>query len=185
VVLLSGAVTRLFGLPASEVAERHVDLGALLGDDAARFQARLEEAPTLETLEAWLAARLAPSRAPAGLDMAIMRLSRGDAVAEVAAAVGRSPRTLRLWFDEAVGPAPATWRAVRRVRRTMDLAAREPDGARLAARAGYADQGHLCREFKAVAGIPLSAWRLHRPGEPSHVREPVADSSKRADRRPR
>lgn len=192
VVLHPGAIPRLFGVRAVETADRHVDLASLLGADAGRLQEQLEEAPGVERVEDWLLARLGATRRPgalgparaglacgltptgAGLGVALAALARGSSVADAARAAGRSPRTLRLWFEEAVGLSPAAWRAVRRVRRAMDLAAVEPDGARLAARAGYADQPHLCHEFKAVVGVPLGVWRRHhRPGEPAHVREPA------------
>jgi len=187
VLLRVGAAPRLLGDAASAFAERHTGLDALWGADAGLLQEALGAAQsgaepsdeaTLALVEAALVARLRPHPTPAGLDVAVARLERGATVAAAARAAGRSPRTLRLWFDEAVGVAPVTWARVRRVQRALRLALGDPDWAGVALAAGYCDQAHLCRDVKEIAGVSPTAWRAAVGAEPNHIPLVVADSSK-------
>lgn len=102
-------------------------------------------------------------------------------MAAAAARVGRTPRALHGWFMAAVGLSPSRWAAVQRVQRALALAANEPDGARLALAAGFADQPHLCRDLRAVCGMTLGVWRAgRRLDAPMHVPLPIG--SRRAPR---
>jgi len=151
-------------------------LEALWGAEARWLQEQLEtadDAAALALVESALVARLRPGASPPGLHRALAALGQGASVAGVAQTVGRSVRTLGGWMDDAVGLSPAAWTRVRRLQRALALAAHEPDGAALAYAAGYYDQPHLCREFKAVVGVTLGAWRAHASGAPNHV--PVWD----------
>ena len=168
-MLCPGAIPRLFGASARELAERHTGLDDLWGPVAARLQARLEESPCLDLVEQVLAEQLRPDRRPAGLVRAHRMLADGASVERAARAVQRTPRALNHWFHDHIGLSPRRWATVRRVRRAMAIAADEPDGLTVALRAGYADHPHLCRDFRAVTGITMGQWRHHRPGEPSHV----------------
>jgi AraC-like DNA-binding protein len=187
VLLRVGAAPRVLGDAASAFAERHTGLDVLWGAEARLLQEALGEAQlgaapsdeaALALVEAALVARLRPSSAPAGLDAAIARLERGGTVESAARAGGRSPRTLRLWFDEAVGIAPVTWARVRRVQRALRLALGEPDWSTVAHAAGYCDQAHLCRDVREITGVTPTTWRAAVGAEPNHIPIPVADSSK-------
>jgi hypothetical protein len=70
----------------------------------------------------------------------------------------RSERQARRRFVVAVGYGPAVYRRVLRFQRAVALAPRAPPLADLAAAAGYADQAHLARECRALAGLPPSAY---------------------------
>lgn len=178
-MLAPGAVPRLFGVSARAVSERHVGLADLWGTGAVELQERLLADPdrALDALEAHLARVLRPDRTPAGLPLVLAALERGLSVEAAARRIGRTPRTLGLWFHDAVGLSASRWSVVRRVRRAMELGAAEADGASLAAAAGYADHAHLCRDFRAVTGLTLTSWRLgHVPGQPSHVPLPIDPS---------
>lgn len=67
-------------------------------------------------------------------------------------------RQLRRRFVAAVGYGPKTFERIARFQRFLRLA-RSPAGrrlglAQLAARAGHADQAHLGREYRRLAGLP-------------------------------
>ncbi|WP_461029927.1 helix-turn-helix domain-containing protein, partial [Streptomyces sparsus] len=56
----------------------------------------------------------------------------------------------------AFGYGPKTLARVLRLERALTLARAGLPFARVAADAGYADQAHLAREVKALAGVPLT-----------------------------
>jgi AraC-like DNA-binding protein len=95
------------------------------------------------------------------------------AVAAAARAAGLSERQLRRRFADAVGYGPATLVRVLRFQRFLHRA-NAPDAAgaplaRLAAEAGYADQAHLARECRRLAGLSpseLLAYGATPAGEP-------------------
>ena len=84
---------------------------------------------------------------------------------QAAAEAGISERTLRRRFAAAVGLSPKTFARVRRLRRACVLSLEA--GARLApvsAEAGYADQSHFIRDFKALTGtLPSGFLRGQTP----------------------
>ncbi|RBY96870.1 AraC family transcriptional regulator [Blastococcus sp. TF02-8] len=85
-------------------------------------------------------------------------------VSEVAARIGWSPRHLEQRFRAETGLAPKeAARVVRfdRARRALAgrvSAGRPADLAGLAAAAGFADQAHLTREWRAFSGLPPTRW---------------------------
>ncbi len=105
--------------------------------------------PTLSTLARAVGARLARRQPPDGLVRA----------AATGAQPGIGDRQLRRRFADAVGYGPKTLQRILRFQRFLALAEREaaPDLARLALDAGYADQAHLTRETRRLAGIPPAA----------------------------
>ena len=90
-------------------------------------------------------------------------------VSQVAADLGLSERQLHRRCVAAVGYGPVLLRRVLRFRRfvsRIDTGGACGDLAGLAAEAGYADQAHLTRESRELAGLPPAALaRLRRPGE--------------------
>lgn len=85
-------------------------------------------------------------------------------VAEMAARVGWSPRYLEQQFRAETGLGPkASARVARfdRARRALAgraVAGRPLDLAGLAAAAGFADQAHLTREWRAFSSLPPTRW---------------------------
>src|SRR5438309_11378481 len=73
--------------------------------------------------------------------------------AEVAYALGFSPRQLHRRVAHAVGYGPKTLARVLRFRRLQALAASEPARVDLALDAGYADQAHMTAEVTRLAGL--------------------------------
>lgn len=83
------------------------------------------------------------------------RLREGEAVGAVAEAVGLSARQLQRRSLDAFGYGP---KLLARILRMNDALALARDGvpfAAVAATAGYADQAHLARTVRALAGVPL------------------------------
>jgi AraC-like DNA-binding protein len=87
----------------------------------------------------------------------VVRLLRARrSVRSVAAAVGMSERQLRRRSIEAFGYGPKTLARILRAQRAIALARSGEALADVAFRAGYADQAHLARDIRALAGIPLT-----------------------------
>jgi AraC-like DNA-binding protein len=66
-----------------------------------------------------------------------------------------SSRQLQRRCGTAFGYGPKTLARVLRLQRALALARRGRSFANVSATAGYADQAHLSREVKALAGVPL------------------------------
>jgi AraC-like DNA-binding protein len=89
----------------------------------------------------------------------IVRESRGCApVAAIAAALGVSERTLERSFRDHLGLRPKLYARIVRMESTRAAAWRHRAGqAHLAVLAGYADESHLLREFRALTGLTPGA----------------------------
>ncbi|GLZ47300.1 AraC family transcriptional regulator [Actinomycetospora sp. NBRC 106375] len=90
-------------------------------------------------------------------------------VDRLAAAAGLGMRTLQRLFAEHVGPGPK-W-VIRRYRlqevvERLETGGPEVDWADLAATLGYADQGHLSRDFTDLFGEPPTWYARRYPGSP-------------------
>jgi AraC-like DNA-binding protein len=165
-----GAAGAALGLPVGELRDRGVALSELWGRGAVTaIEDRIARAPTradaLLALIGGVARRLPPpERADHEVRRAVLALARPSSattpdVGELARRVGLSERQLRRRFEAAVGYGPATLARVLRFQRFLRAAERAPDDtplARLAAEAGYADQAHLAREARRLAGVPPS-----------------------------
>jgi AraC-like DNA-binding protein len=144
------------------------DLGARgdLGDagTVASPAARGGPGPRLAVLVEGLAARLdgAPAIDPAvRASVLALRSTPATPVTALAAGTGLSERQLRRRVDVAVGYSPRMLARVVRFQRFLRAARATPaaarDLARLAGEAGYADQAHLTREARRLAGLPPAA----------------------------
>lgn len=83
-------------------------------------------------------------------------LRRGAGVAGLASDIGLSERQVRRRCLELFGYGPKLLDRVLRLERALTAARGGVAYARVAADAGYADQAHLAREVRALAGVPLS-----------------------------
>ena len=80
-------------------------------------------------------------------------------IGAVAAAVGWSRRHLSEQFRREFGLPPKVMARVMRFERAKALLARrDPDLATVAAVAGYADQPHMNREWRELAGSTPAGW---------------------------
>jgi len=160
------AVRALLGVPAGELSHRTVGLEDLLGRDAHRLAERLSDARDAparfavldEVLRRGVAAAAPPAQPDVERAWRLLRATGGRIrVGALADALGCSRRHLVNRFAREVGVPPKV--AARLVRFE---AARARLGtvplARLATEHGYADQAHLAREFRALAGVPPTAF---------------------------
>jgi AraC-like DNA-binding protein len=163
---------QVLGLPLSELRDQRVPLSDLLPAQAGT-QARTLSAALPPGLAAVklpdLAGRLvADSTADHVLSRAATMLADPKARTEdIARELGLSDRQFRRRSHAAAGYGPKTLQRVLRFQRfvrLLDAAAELPDLAAVAVRAGYADQSHLTRDCKALAGLsPAALHRVRRP----------------------
>jgi AraC-like DNA-binding protein len=145
-----GVLPRLLGVPASELRNERVVLS------------EVRKTPGRHSLVE-LAVSLAsdeprPETAPWSLQLlghVTKRLASGCAVAEVAREIGWSNRTMQRQCTSVYGYGPATLRRILRFRRAVQLLGDGLPYVEVATRAGYADQPHLHREVRELAGVPL------------------------------
>ena len=150
------------GLPADALADERVALACRWAESAATaLAAALTAAGPGPAEAAALAAAMSARRAAAGppdplIDALVAWLRRAPASARVVSAAGRAlgagERQLHRRCRAAVGYGPKTLERVLRFRRAERLAAAGAGLADVAAGAGYADQAHLTRECRRLAG---------------------------------
>jgi AraC-like DNA-binding protein len=153
----------LLGVPAHELADRHVPLEAIdarcacslqqdlvLIEDAAAAPAGLARA-VARRIDSYWSPDAVVRRAAALLEEPMMRVER------VADALALSERQLQRRFREAVGYGPKTLQRVLRFQRllqALQLNCEQTSGlARIAAVIGYSDQAHLTRETREFSGL--------------------------------
>jgi AraC-like DNA-binding protein len=149
--LRAGTAAAALGVPADELRDRRVALEDLRGAAGRRVGGRAGTDPAL--LVAALADPLGRGADPRVVGA--VRLLAGTPelpIPAVAGAVGLGERQLRRAFTHAVGYGPRTFARVARFRRALVLLRRGDPLARAAADAGYADQAHMTREVRALAG---------------------------------
>jgi AraC-like DNA-binding protein len=164
------------GVPLSELRDQRVDLDGLRRRDARRLPGTLDPDIAAERaldLAACLAADADPD--PATTRAAVLLADPRARTEDVAAEIGLSMRQLRRRCHAVVGYGPKTLQRVLRFRRFVSRIDADPpsgqavhDLAALAAQAGYADQAHLTRECRALAGLtPAALARQRGPGSES------------------
>ncbi|MBT2364173.1 helix-turn-helix domain-containing protein [Streptomyces sp. ISL-10] len=156
-----GAAPAFFGVRAQELRDRRVELADLWGAAKARALAeRVGDATDPAVgLEAVALARAAHTPQPDPLYARIVRhLDAGGTVAAAADAAGLGTRQLHRRSLDAFGYGPKTLARILRLQRALALVRRGVPYAEAALAAGCADQAHLAREMRALAGTTLSAY---------------------------
>jgi AraC-like DNA-binding protein len=149
----AGTGPGVLGLPACELTDRRVPLDAVW--PAADVRAIAEAGDPLAALTAAAARRWQePDRAMVALAAGARA---GVPVGAVAERCGLSARQLQRRSNTAFGYGPKTLHRVFRLQRAVALARAGRPFAAVSADAGYADQAHLAREVRAMAGVPLGA----------------------------
>jgi AraC-like DNA-binding protein len=92
-------------------------------------------------------------------------------VCQLVADSGLSHRRFNQLFKDHVGFSPKRFSRILRFQHLLRLINQcsVPDWSRLAFEAGYADQSHMIREFRALAGIRPSDYIPRWPEHPGHV----------------
>jgi AraC-like DNA-binding protein len=167
-----GAAFGLLLVPARELRDTSAQVGDVWGAIGNELGARLAEAhakgEALRVLDQELRARALRAR-PADprvrTSLEAIRASRGTATVQtLAAAAQLGERQLERLFDERVGIGPKALARVVRLQNVATLTARGPcpSWAAVAAQAGYADQAHMIREFRALAGTTPAEYAKAR-----------------------
>jgi AraC-like DNA-binding protein len=159
---------RFFGMPMTELTGRMVDLGDVMGSKGRDLRERLGHADTwaerLAIAEHFVTRRLADAaRAPCPVSWAFDRLMASGGrlpISRLATEIGWSRKHLVSRFAAEVGIGPKTLSRVVRFNRVLALSRgdQEDGWAGIAAECGYADQAHLTRDFRELAGVTPSAW---------------------------
>jgi len=153
-----GTAPALLGVPARELLDERVELSDLwpaarVRRLRARMAAAADPAAALEAIALDEAAAAAPP--DPWVHRLVRRLDEGRPVAATAAELGLGARTLHRRCLAAFGYGPKTLARILRLRRALDLARAGVPYAETALRAGYADQSHLARDVRELAGLPL------------------------------
>ncbi|MFC0033179.1 helix-turn-helix domain-containing protein [Micromonospora chaiyaphumensis] len=152
-----GTGPAVFGVPADELRDQRVPLADLWGRAAAHLADRVAAAgaPVAAVLEEVARGRLRAAGGPDPLGARVAaRLAAGATVAATAAEVGLGARALHRRSQLLFGYGPKTLARILRMRRALDLAGAGTPLAEVAVLAGYADQAHLTREVRELAGVP-------------------------------
>jgi AraC-like DNA-binding protein len=163
--LAPGRAAAVLGMPVAELVDREVPVAELWRgviaepiDPALPAEARRRIAEQ-RLLERGLGRTGRGVRLDPAVDAAVAWLAQHPSgrVRDVARAVGLSARQLQRRFAPAVGYGPKTFHRIARLQRLLALAAQRHGLAELAIDAGYADQAHMTREVRELAGTTPTA----------------------------
>jgi AraC-like DNA-binding protein len=160
-----GTAPALLGVPAHELRDRRVELADLWpAAEVRRLAARVNAAPDPVSGLEDLALRQAAGADPPDplLRQVVTALDAGRPVAAIADELGLGARQLHRRSLSAFGYGPKTLARILRLRRALALARDGVPFADTAARAGYADQAHLARDVRELAGLPLGELLARR-----------------------
>ncbi|MFJ7591866.1 helix-turn-helix domain-containing protein [Streptomyces sp. NPDC097617] len=173
--LAPGTAPALLGVPAHVLRDRRVEPTELWPAREVRRLSGLVEGygDARAGLEALARTRAAAAGPPDPLVAEVTaRLGAGEAVAAIARAVGIGERRLHRRSLDAFGYGPRTLARILRLRRALALALAGVPFAEVADVAGYADQAHLAREVRALAGTTLGAYAAGSDGANSETPPP-------------
>ncbi|WP_343069375.1 helix-turn-helix domain-containing protein [Streptomyces olivoverticillatus] len=154
-----GTAPALLGVPAHELRDRRVDLADLWpGAEVRRLGEHIDAAPDPAVALEDLALRLAADADPLDplLRTVVASLAGGCSVAATAESVGLGARQLHRRSLTAFGYGPKTLARVLRLQRALALVRAGVPFAETAALAGFADQAHLARDVRELAGEALT-----------------------------
>ncbi|QYG94854.1 helix-turn-helix domain-containing protein [Iamia sp. SCSIO 61187] len=160
-----GSAPGVLALPAHAARDQRVLLADVWGDRAVRpledeVAAAAGPARALERVVA-RHGRATPQVDPV-LAEVVRRLAGDEAVGAVADAVGLSARQLHRRSLDAFGYGPKLLARILRLQRALAHARRGAPLAEVAAVHGYADQSHLARDVRALAGTSLGGLGVGR-----------------------
>jgi AraC-like DNA-binding protein len=142
----------LLGVPADELRDRTPNLEELWSARQARVLAEQVEADPAAVLEAWVVKSAARcDQDPLGPRVLAMAKA-GTPMALMAERLGLSPRQLHRRCLPAFGYGPRRLARVMRFQRALEEIRCGVPLAQVAAACGYADQAHLSREVRVLAG---------------------------------
>jgi AraC-like DNA-binding protein len=154
-----GVAATVLGVPLVEVRDQRVPLGELWGAvaDELAEQAATAGHPVL-VLAAAVRRRIVdrPDAVTGAVVRALGQANGPGVIARLAVELGLSERQLHRRCLISFGYGPKTLQRVLRFQRALQLTRAGGRPATVAAVTGYADQAHLAREVRRLAGVPLS-----------------------------
>jgi AraC-like DNA-binding protein len=152
-----GTGPSVFGVPAHDLRDQRIALAEVWDPfEVEHVVERLHATDDLGVvLEAAATARLREAPPDPLLAEVVRLVDGGEPIAAVADAVGLSDRQLHRRSLVAFGYGPKVLARILRLQRALGLARAGTPFSAAAAEAGYADQAHLAREVRALAGAPL------------------------------
>ncbi len=193
----------LYGMPAAALTDTVAPFDELLGTVGPEVLERVRVAPTwqarfraVDELLAHAVRRRAGSGARRDIRPEVAELwrrlvtGRGRVrIAAITADLGLSRRLLTERFRAEMGRSPKTMARVIRFEHAHRLASEGSlSWAELSIRAGYADQAHLVREWRAFTGRTPTGWRLGETllerAERLPLDEPLVDAEGSSASRP-
>lgn len=159
-----GTAPALLGVPAVELLDQRVDLAEIMATRQARgLVDRIDNAPdrvaALESIVLDLAGRT--EAADPALTAIVDALEAGESVAETAARTGMSARMLHRRSLSAFGYGPKMLARILRFQRALATIRAGTAAAETAVITGFADQAHLSREFRDLAGCSVRMLQPH------------------------
>jgi AraC-like DNA-binding protein len=152
-----GDAPAVLGVPASELRDQRVPLDALWpAATVRRLTDRVTTAADRGAVLEEIALSLPRPTDPAVAGI-VASLAAGASVAETADVVDMGERRLHRRCLDAFGYGPKTLARILRLQRALELARAGVGFATVAVETGYADQAHLARDVKSLAGVPLGA----------------------------
>lgn len=172
-----GAAPGVLGVPAHVLRDQRVPLEELWSATSLAEQIAADPAAGLAAAVAHRA-----SGPDAALREVLARLRAGSGVAATADALGWTERALHRRCRDSFGYGPSVLRRILRFRAALRLARHGVPFAATAARAGYADQAHLAREVRALAGVPLGQLVRGEPLRAQRASVPDTEHTSRTQR---
>jgi len=154
-----GAADAVLGVPLDALRDQRVPLGELWGDVADELAERVAVSDRPEVaLATAVQERItdAPDPTVAAIARQLEFAAGPGVVSGVADDVGVSERQLQRRCRTAFGYGPKTLHRVLRFQRALRLARGGGRLADVAAVVGYADQAHMARDTRRLAGVPLT-----------------------------
>jgi AraC-like DNA-binding protein len=154
-----GAADAVLGIPLDAVRDQRVPLGEVWGPIAEELAERvaLSDQPEAALATAIQQRITAPPDPTAAAIARQLEFAAGPGVvSDVADDVGVSERQLQRRCRTAFGYGPKTLHRVLRFQRALRLALGGGRLADVAAVVGYADQAHMARDARRLAGVPLT-----------------------------
>ena len=110
-------------------------------------------------------ASMAACQAPADMRAMAAAIHVAHSAGEISLRTGRSPRSVQRWFEANVGQPPRSYlRMLRFGDALAELAAAKVSLAVHAQDHGFADQAHMAREFRELAGAPARTAKARAQG---------------------
>lgn len=168
IMMRPGAMQSVFGLPASETANRRFAAEEVWGIEGRHLHDRLMETACatkrLRLMADAIQTRVRRHASVAAIELtnAMRKIGSRLPLREIASFSGHSQRQLQRLFHDEVGMAPKRFETLLRLRRIISEVLRQsdPDWSRVALDHGFCDQSHFIHQWSAI--FPMSPERLHR-----------------------